>query len=314
MKITFFGICTALLTAVSSGALAVTFFDNGTSSVISTDIQDSIYLWSGASVEVTTGGKVTVPNQGFAPITMGAVVDEGSMLSVSGGTIVGGGPQGPDEGTGDGVIVGDSSFTMTDGEVRAGSGAFTQGPVGRGIHAVRSQVTIAGGSVQSRDPATFGRSSPALDFLDTMFDISGGTFTTGGGSFGEAVATFAGRSGGRISGGTFTHHAGILPVVTPAIFLRDKTQLSISGGVFTSGFSLFDNSLLNIAGMGLTQNADGLVTGTLSDGTAFSQVILLSDSAVLLLQNSVSPIPLPASLPLLLAGLVGLAGLRRKIS
>ncbi|MEM8556011.1 MAG: VPLPA-CTERM sorting domain-containing protein [Pseudomonadota bacterium] len=205
-------------------------------------------------------------------------------------------------------------------------GTFTGGKGGDGAGAAirvedNAGVLITGGTFTGGEGG-----AAALEVFDSVFSnlvfVSGGTFigsVDAEGDQREAVWV-KDRSKMEISGGSFNATASALSTLsisadtagtTPSIIMEDESVLDLRGGTFGGHFELSDSAQLNVYGQKLSFN-NGLLTGVLQDQTSISVHVTVSENASVNLIPA--PVPLPASLPLLVAGIGAVTLMRRRNS
>ena len=293
------GLTLLFLATLSGASQAQTVIDNGGVNTISGPSGPIAVEGNGTTVNVVSPAVVT----GTGGIQFGEAIrgDAGTAINVMGGSITGGVDPtfsgagvhtsgafsafgGSVSGVEAGVLIEAGGTALLGGgtfrgdDVSVGSGGA--GLLFLSFQTDSSSVQILGGTFQGGDSLHITGGVGAG--IDGNFDIGGGTFRGGIGGAGGAVGAALNVGGhgttqsGSISGGTFVPGEAIDYV---AIFnVGSSSTLSVSGGTFSGGlFATLgdDSSTLDFFGRNLnwTQQTgafgsyDGMLTGTLSDGT-----------------------------------------------
>ena len=255
------------------------------------DNADGIDLMNNSSVNIYDGSVTAGTGSG----AVGIYSQEASSISIYGGTIAGG--------SGYGILADNSNLNINGGNIKGGSGDYSMG-----IVTGNSTTNIHGGNITGGS----GKWSYGIATYNSTMNIYGGNITGGSGgqwdygakiSIGSVVNIY----GGGISGGLIGIEADRSSVV-------NWYGGNISAGTekWATGIVAFEDSRINIFGsdfnygFGSISNTSGILTGTLSDGTAIN-IKFEQDYAG---QIILSTIPEPASIAILTLG--GLAILKRR--
>ena len=271
----------------------VVYSDGGYYS-LSSATSDHFGVTKGSTFSVLAGASIT-PTAG-AQYGDAAIFGNSGTILVSGGAVTGGSSSPSVYGGGDGIIViGPAiSTTITGGTITGGAG-------------------ISGGtgfSLLQAGPTT----------------ISGGTITGGKGTLfesqGGAAIVYQAGSPLIITGGTFAGGGttGPVPIPSPSLLDQGLGNIEVSGGQFLSEIVLsasYGVGRLDFFGTGLSY-ANGLITGTLSNGDSIHQSLIITSVAgetttvvydaakgELSFLSAPTTVPEPASIALIALGLGG---------
>lgn len=222
-------------------------------------------------------------------------------LRISGGTIKGGDA---DAFAGAGLDISNASDAQITGGTFLGgrgssnpSGSFG----GEGVSIDESQITITGGSFSGGTGETAAGHGLEVDGDDSFVTILGGSFfgtDTEGLDDNHGSAVYADEGRIDIFGGSFD------AISAPALDIDTESLVNMFGGTFVGGISIAEGSTLNVFGQKLSFE-DGVLTGSIRGNLGFSIDVTLDEGGSLNLIPAA--IPVPASLPLIAAGLGALA-------
>ena len=206
----------------------------------------------------------------------GAVaIDSGGTALIADGTF-----QGSSLG-GVGLGFGGSSGQIFGGTVRGVGGGEPE------VVATGGDLSISGGTFQGGNYGQLGFGGAGLSVISSVgsVEISGGIFQAGhslnGFSFNAVSATVAVHGSLKINGGLFEASKGGSGLQNSLSFFgQDETTANISGGSFSGPIEigLLNSSTATFAGSGLLFDPlAGTLTGTLEDGSAINNFILLEN-------------------------------------
>ncbi|MEC9311059.1 MAG: VPLPA-CTERM sorting domain-containing protein [Pseudomonadota bacterium] len=298
----FFLTAAVAVTLSATSSLAATRLNDGGFHVINGP-SDTLSVSLDTDVQVTAGANISTPPTSDVRSYQGISISGGS-LTVDGGRITGQSTTSSNSYGEEGIYGSRTEVTVSDGAIAAGDG--TQGG-GAAMRLFQSTASISGGRFSGGDTIG-GYGGDALSLLGGTTSITGGMFFAGSGNIIDGDALFVGLDAQlSISGGSFTATRG----GSHALRTSDSSVLNLTGGSFAGAFAIRGFSVVNVFGTGLLYENDRL-TGFLNNGDRINVGVTLANTAQLNLNPSLPAVPLPAGLPLMLAGLGSLAALRRR--
>jgi hypothetical protein len=221
----------------------------------------------------------------------GAIIGPSSATAlISGGNFYGGVSSDPlSFGAADALLISAGSAAISGGLFQTGPGHPSPGIPAGSLHLIAATVTVTGGNFQSYleleqgsvANLMAGQGIGGVEVRDSsIVNMMGGNFPFFD-TFGNGIVNMSGGSvwGGAVSSG--------------------NSIVNLSGGHygFLADTYLSENSILNVYGTNLTYQ-NGILQGTLQDGTSIDTNVRVFDSAVV----NLITVPEPPSLALVLAG------------
>ena len=258
---------------ISISARADTTYNDGGIHNISTIMQPGkVHLDNRTTVNILPGGSIT---GGFEQWAYG-IESYFSSVNVSGGSVKGGTVVG-EFGWAEGIYASHGEINIYSGSVTGGTLPSIDAGWAHGITATNSTINIFGGSV------TGGIGQYPEGYAE---GISSGYST---------INVFGGNIAGiGVSSGTLNINGGS---IDDDITILDSI-VNIYGGDINNSIHVYDRSSVNIYGsgfnyaLGLINDASGVLTGTLADGTLLnlpfnqdsrSQIVIIPEPATLIL-------------------------------
>jgi hypothetical protein len=250
---------------------AGTIYNDGGTHMVNGPSAD-IIVSNATTLNVVTGAMIAAvqPPNSMNQVSGIEALGSGTVVNVSGGSITGSSTTGPGQIGGDGMTVALGAMTtVTGGTFTGGFGPFFDGS---GLNVQSGNLSVSGNAVfAGADGLFYATGSPG-----STVSISGGTFSgrqTAPFDVGAGIGIDGPNSSALISGGTFNSGtAGALRLVAQV----GGNSITLSGGTVNGDISLFltVGSTLTVNGSGLIYS-NGLLSGTLADGTPISSPIIL---------------------------------------